>query len=77
VAKELQPTAEREKEEGFILLVGPLPQIIEGVGDRDRAMKTAVKILEENDTVVFVSKVLSRIGNARVLKNQLIFARKN
>ncbi len=72
----MQPQADREKEEGFVLLVGSRPQMFEIAGDRDLAIDTAVKVLEENDTVVFVSKKMSRIGNVRIAKDQLILYKK-
>jgi len=76
-AKDLQPDAERQKDEGLVLFVGSRPQVVDVAGDRDLAINAAVKILEENDTVVFISKIISRVGEAKITKDQLILTRTN
>jgi len=61
---------------GFILLVGPGPTVIEAGHDRELAIEKAVEILEENDTVVFVSKLQAKFGEVLVAKDQLMLTRK-
>ena len=75
-AQELAPGAGREKAEGFVLLVGTKPQIFEMGLDRDRAVASAVEILEKTDTVVFVSKLQAKVGEAVITKDQLLLRRK-
>jgi F420-0:gamma-glutamyl ligase len=72
----LEPTADREKVSGFVLLVGSGPQVLAAGEDREAAIQQAVKILEEKDTIVFVSKLQSKIGNNLVTKDQLVLTRK-
>lgn len=74
-AQALEPSADREKVEGFILFVGTGPDIIEAGPDREAAVEKAVKILEEKDTVVFLSKLQSKFGEVFVTKDQLMFRR--
>ncbi len=76
-AQRFAPNAEREKAVGFVLLVGAGPTIIEAGEDRESAIEKAVEILEENDTVVFVSKLQSKFGQVLVTKDQLILTRKS
>lgn len=76
-AQELCPDADREKASGFMLLVGSGPSVIEAGEDRDLAIEKAVEILNERDTVVFLSKAQTRIGQALVTKDQLILTRKS
>jgi len=57
--------------------VGAGPSIIEAGADREIAVEKAVQILEENDTVVFVSKLQSKFGETLVTKDQLILTRKS
>ncbi len=45
--------------------------------DREAAVEQAVEILEQNDTVVFLSKLQSKFGDVFVTKDQLIFTRKS
>lgn len=59
-----------------MLLVGSQPQVIEVGSDRDAAIKSAIEILEENDTLVFVSKLQAKIGSNFIAKDQLLFKRK-
>ena len=75
-AQSLSPSAEREKASGFVLLVGPDLKMILAGEDRDVAIERAVRILEERDTTVFVSKLQAKIGEFAVVKNQLILSRK-
>ena len=71
------PQAEREKVVGFVLLVGAGPTVIDAGEDRESAVEKAVEILEEKDTVVFVSKLQSRFGEVLVTKDQLLLTRKS
>jgi len=75
-AQALEPSANREKTEGFVLFVGAGPEIVAAGIDREAAIEKAVKIVEENDTVVFLSKLQSKFGEIFVTKDQLIFSRK-
>ena len=75
-AQILEPTAEREKLSGFVLLVGTGPEIVEAGDDREAAIEKAVTILNENDTVVYLSKLQSRFGDVYVTKDQLILTRR-
>ncbi len=74
-AQALEPSAEREKVGGFVLLVGAGPDVIEAGLDREAAIEKAVEILKDNDTIVFLSKLQSKFGNVFVTKDQLIFKR--
>lgn len=76
-AQTLEPTAEREKVSGFVLFVGTGPTIISVGEDREAAVERAVEILNQNDTVVFLSKLQSKFGNTFVTKDQLILTRKS
>lgn len=76
-AQALEPSADREKSQGFVLFVGAGPDIIEAGTDREAAVEKAVEILNENDTVVFVSKLQSKFGNVFVTKDQLVLTRKS
>ena len=76
-AQALEPTAEREKASGFVLLVGAGPEVIKVGEDREAAVEKAVEILNQNDTVVFLSKLQSKFGNVFVTKDQLILTRKS
>ena len=62
---------------GFILLVGSGPTVIEAGEDREFAIEKAVEILQEKDTVVFVSKLQSKFGEVLVTKDQLMLTRKS
>jgi UDP-N-acetylmuramyl tripeptide synthase len=75
-AQSLEPFAEREKISGFILLVGAGPEIIPAGEDREAAIEQAVELINQRDTVVFLSKLQSRFGKTLVTKDQLIFTRK-
>jgi hypothetical protein len=75
-AKELAGAVEREKISGFVLLVGSRPQVLEVGEDRDVAVQKAMSILEESDTVIFVSKLQAKIGQNLIVKDQLFFTRK-
>ena len=59
------------------MLVGSSPVVIEAGEDRDAAIDKAAQVLEENDTVVFVSKRQSTFGQTFVTKDQLILTRKS
>jgi F420-0:gamma-glutamyl ligase len=61
---------------GFVLLLGAGPELIEAGEDREIAVDNAVKILEERDTVVIVSKLQSKFGDTFVTKDQLILTRR-
>ncbi len=74
-AQALEPSANREKIEGFVLFVGAGPDIIAAGIDREAAIEKAVKIVEENDTIVFLSKLQSKFGEVFVTKDQLVFSR--
>ena len=76
-AQSLEPTAEREKVSGFVLLVGADLDVIPVGEDREAAVEKAVEILNQNDTVVFLSKLQSKFGDIFVTKDQLIFTRKS
>lgn len=76
MAQEENPGVEREKVSGFVLMMGAGPELIEAGDDREIAVDKAVKILEERDTVVFVSKLQSKFGNTFVTKDQLILTRR-
>jgi hypothetical protein len=76
-AQTLEPAAEREKVSGFVLFVGTGPAIIPAGEDREAAVERAVEILNQNDTVVFLSKLQSKFGNTFVTKDQLILTRKS
>ena len=76
-AQSLEPTAEREKVSGFVLFVGAGPDIVPAGDDREAAVGKAVEILNQNDTVVFLSKLLSKFGDTFVTKDQLILTRKS
>ena len=75
-AQALEPSVSREKTEGFVLFVGAGPDIIAAGIDREAAIEKAVEIIEENDTIVFLSKLQSKFGEVFVTKDQLIFSRK-
>jgi hypothetical protein len=76
-AQTLEPSAEREKAEGFVLFVGTGPEVIEAGTDREAAVEKAVEILKNDDTVVFLSKLQSKFGDVFVTKDQLILTRNN
>ena len=61
---------------GFVLLVGPGPEIIPVGDDREQAVERAVKLLEETDTIVVLSKLQARIGENFITKDQLSLTRK-
>ena len=75
-AQALEPTAEREKLSGFVLLVGTGPETVEAGDDREAAIEKAVTILNENDTVVYLSKLQFRFGDVYVTKDQLVLTRR-
>ena len=76
MAQGKNPGIEREKMTGFVLLIGAGPEVIEAGDDREVAINKAIKILEEQDTVVIVSKLQSKFGNTFVTKDQLILSRR-
>jgi len=76
-AQELYPNVEREKVEGFVLLVGAGPTIVDAGADRDAAVQKAVDILKERDTVIVLSKLQSKFGEILITKDQLILSRTN
>ena len=76
-AQNKNPDSEREKLSGFLLFVGSEPRIIEAGDDRDSAVSHAVSVLKEQDTVIFLGKVVSKIGQAVITKDQLLLTRKN
>ena len=76
MAQDKNPGIEREKVSGFVLLLGAGPGLIEVGEDREIAVESAVKILEERDTVVIVSKLQSKFGKTFVTKDQLILTRR-
>jgi UDP-N-acetylmuramyl tripeptide synthase len=45
--------------------------------DRELAIEKAVELLNEQDTVIFLSKAVYHIGQTLVTKDQLIFTRKS
>jgi UDP-N-acetylmuramyl tripeptide synthase len=63
--------------EGFVLFVGAGPDVLEAGTDREAAIERAVEILNENDTVVFLSKLQSKFGQVYVTKDQLMLVRKS
>jgi hypothetical protein len=76
MAQGKNPDIEREKVTGFVLLIGASPEFIDAGLDREVAVNKAIKILEEQDTVVVVSKLQSKFGNSFVTKDQLILTRR-
>ncbi len=76
MAQGKNPGIEREKMAGFVLMIGAGPELIEAGEDREIAIDKAIKVLEEQDTVVIVSKLQSKFGNTFVTKDQLIFSRR-
>jgi len=76
MAQGKNPGVEREKVVGFVLLLGAGQELIEAGEDREIAINKAVKVLEERDTVVVVSKLQSKFGDSFVTKDQLILTRK-
>ncbi len=76
MAQENNPGIPREKVSGFVLLLGSGPELIQVGEDRDIAVDKAVKLLEERDTVVIVSKLQSKFGKTYVTKDQLILTRR-
>ncbi len=74
-AQALEPSAEREKVGGFVLFVGAGPDIIEAGTDREAAVEKAVEILNQNDTVILLSKLQSKFGDVFVTKDQLMLHR--
>lgn len=76
MAQGRNPGIEREKMTGFVLLIGAGPELIDAGQDREVAINKAIKILEEQDTVVIVSKLQSKFGNSFVTKDQLILTRR-
>ena len=58
-------------------MIGAGPEILEVGADRDVAVQKAVAVLEKKDTVVFLSKLQSKFGEAFITKDQLIFTRKS
>jgi hypothetical protein len=74
-AQALEPSANREKMEGFVLFVGAGPDIVTAGIDREAAIEKAVELIEENDTIVFLSKLQSKFGEVFVTKDQLMFSR--
>ena len=73
----LDAGGEREKVSGFVLLVGSGSQVLSAGEDRELAVERAVKILEEKDTVVFLSKLQFKVGEGTaVAKDQLVLSRK-
>ncbi len=76
-AKVLEPSASREKVEGFILQVGPEPELVLAGEDRDTAIEKACHILNDQDTTVVLSKLQSKFGDVLVTKDQLILTRKH
>ena len=76
-AKALEPSAKREKVEGFILIVGANSEILSVGVDRDFAIAQAKRIVSERDTVVFLSKLQSKFGEVLVTKDQLVLTRRS
>ena len=74
-AQELNPKADREKTSGFVLFIGSSPQIVEAGEDRENAIRQAVNLLNEQDTVIFLGKTVSRIGQSVITKDQLLLTR--
>ncbi|KKM86332.1 hypothetical protein LCGC14_1280010 [marine sediment metagenome] len=44
--------------------------------DREKAIEKAVDLLNEQDTIVFLAKMVANIGGSIVTKDQLILTRK-
>lgn len=76
MAQAKNPGIEREKVTGFVLFRGSDSELIEAGFDREVAINKAVRILEEQDTVVIVSKLQSKFGDTFVTKDQLILTRR-
>jgi len=75
-AQDMNPQADRTKASGFLLLVGSGPAIVDAGVDRDRAVEKAVAILNEQDTIVFLAKMVASVGDTVVTRDQLILTRK-
>lgn len=56
--------------------MGSGPEVLLAGDDRDSAVDRAVKLLEEKDTVVFVSKLQAKVGESTIVKDQLVLTRK-
>lgn len=59
-----------------MLLVGAGPTVVNTGEDREFAVKKAIEIVEEKDTIVFVSKMQSKFGKFYITKDQLVLSRK-
>jgi len=77
LAQEKNPGVDREKMSGFVLVLGSKPIILEVGEDREVAINKAISILEEQDTIIFVSKLQSKFGETFVTKDQLVLTRKS
>ena len=51
--------------------------MVDAGDDREKAIERAVELINEQDTIVFLSKVVSRIGQFKITKDQLILQRKS
>lgn len=50
--------------------------MVDAGSDREKAIEKAVELLNEQDTIVFLSKMVANIGESVVTKDQLILTRK-
>jgi F420-0:gamma-glutamyl ligase len=73
----MNPQAARQKASGFLLFVGPGPTVIDAGDDRERAIAQAVDLLNVQDNIVFLSKMVANVGGIVVTKDQLILTRKH
>jgi len=49
---------------------------VDAGADREKAIEKAVDLLNDQDTIVFLSKMVANIGGSVVTKDQLILTRK-
>ena len=75
-AQRRNPLSVREKLAGFVLFVGNNPRILDEFTDREHAVASATSILNEQDTVIFLGKIISKIGDCIITKDQLLLTRK-
>lgn len=57
--------------------MGSVPNVVSVGDDREHAVEKAIKLLEEKDTIIILSKLQSRIGENYITKDQLMLTRKN
>jgi UDP-N-acetylmuramyl tripeptide synthase len=50
--------------------------VVDAGDDREQAIEKAVDILNEQDTIVFLAKMVANVGDSVITKDQLILTRK-